>query len=287
MSGIAPPARAHVELIEVDTSDERRLEGFLYEPSARPSASVLLLHGKGGNAYSGASRFLPPLLAAAGVRCLALNMRCHDLGYTRMDTPFVDLEHGDALVDGGMWEDLTLGKLDVAAGISFLIGAGADDVVLAGHSSGGFYAVTHSPTDAQVRGRLLLSPLVSNRRPLPMWFGGEDGLERALVSAQAHRDEGAGHALIATRGWYYAISADSLLQRAVEDPAVFEKSLDSCATAVHILWGDKEGRGDAWRQLASGRANVTTKAIDGAEHNYIGHEEEVGGSVIRFLNTLT
>ena len=69
-----------VELVTFETKDAVALDGAWYAPSG-PSPSrppVLIIHGLGWNFYLGPSRWLPPLLAAAGYPCLALNMRDHD-----------------------------------------------------------------------------------------------------------------------------------------------------------------------------------------------------------------
>jgi acetyl esterase/lipase len=222
------------------------------------------------------------------VRTLALNMRSHDLGYTRVDIPFVDLEDGRAETDGGMWEDLSVGERDVAAGVAFLREGDGRGVVVAGHSSGGFYTAMHAPGDAAVTGRILLSPLVSNRRPLDHWFGGAQGLDVALARARAMVAAGDGEQLHATRTWYYAISARSLLQRAAEPVGLVQQALAASTAPVLLAWGSREGRGPHWRQLAETLAGtVSTVVFEGAEHNYIGYERTVATAVLSFLKTLT
>lgn len=72
-----------LELVTLRTDDGIDLDGAWYfTPATIPSrpAAVLVVHGLTWNFYRGPSRWLPPLLAAAGYPCLALNMRDHDLG---------------------------------------------------------------------------------------------------------------------------------------------------------------------------------------------------------------
>ena len=84
------------------TGDNIELDGAWY-PSRDgrpcPAASILAVHGLGWNFYRGPSRWLPPLLVAAGYSCLALNMRDHDINEVR---------------------DFDISYYDVAAGIAFL-----------------------------------------------------------------------------------------------------------------------------------------------------------------------
>ena len=107
-----------LELVTLETSDKIELDGAWYTPPTEVSsraASILIVHGLGWNFYRGPSRWLPPLFAAAGYSCLALNMRDHDLKEV---------------------QDFDLSGHDTAAGIAFLEGHGADEVVLLGHGYG-------------------------------------------------------------------------------------------------------------------------------------------------------
>ncbi len=107
-----------LELVTLETVDKIELDGASYSPPAEGlcrTASILIVHGLGWNFYRGPSRWLPPLFAAAGYACLALNMRDHD----QKDV-----------------QDFELSGNDIAAGIAFLERRGADEVVLLGHGYG-------------------------------------------------------------------------------------------------------------------------------------------------------
>ncbi|MBV9734357.1 MAG: hypothetical protein JO209_00505 [Acidisphaera sp.] len=104
-----------LELVTLNTADGIELDGAWYPaPGTIPShaARVLVVHGLTWNFYRGPSRWLPPLLAAAGHPCLALNMRDHDLNEVK---------------------DFDLSHNDLAAGIAFLESRGRGEVVLLGH----------------------------------------------------------------------------------------------------------------------------------------------------------
>jgi pimeloyl-ACP methyl ester carboxylesterase len=103
------------ELITIATRDGVELDGAMYRPAAgspRRDASILMVHGLTWNFYRGPSRWLPPLLAAEGYRCLSLNMRDHDLSEPK---------------------DFLLAHHDLRAGIEHLSGTGSGDVVLLAH----------------------------------------------------------------------------------------------------------------------------------------------------------
>lgn len=278
-----PGWRWQASMVEIETADKRRLELFWHEPEGVATATVVLLHGKGANAYSGVAGFLAPRLAASGLRAVSLNMRSHDLGYTRTDVPFVDLEDGRALVDGGMWEDLNEGSLDVEAVLDALGRAGVDGpVALCGHSSGGYYAALCG--DGRINGRVLLSPLVANGRPLRHWFGEE--FEEICAYAARLVAAGDGDRLIPTPRWYYAISARSLVQRVSEAEGIFGDSLRAHARPALFLWGEREGRGRAWRALAAD-IGANFLVVPGVEHHYLGAEGSVADAVAAFTKTFT
>jgi pimeloyl-ACP methyl ester carboxylesterase len=107
-----------LELVTTETTDKIELDGAWYSTStgkSRHTASILIVHGLGWNFYRGPSRWLPPLFAAAGYPCLALNMRDHDLNEV---------------------QDFDLSCHDIAAGIAFLQHHSPGEVVLLGHGYG-------------------------------------------------------------------------------------------------------------------------------------------------------
>jgi pimeloyl-ACP methyl ester carboxylesterase len=106
------------KLVTLETADKIELDGAWYSPPDDQScraASILIVHGLGWNFYRGPSRWLPPLFAAAGYPCLALNMRDHDLKEV---------------------QGFDLCAYDIAAGIAFLESHGSGEAVLLGHGYG-------------------------------------------------------------------------------------------------------------------------------------------------------
>ena len=267
-------------------ADGRRLDGLLGAPAGTVRASVVVLHGKGGNCMSGPSRVLLEGLSDDAFRVLSLNMRCHDLAYTRQDLPGVDFHTGDpSLADGGAWEDLATGPLDVGAAVAFLRDAGPEPVFLAGHSSGGFHAAIYAASDPGLAGRVLLSPLVSNRRPFAHWFPTPEREAAALEAARLMVDRGHGDLLLPLDAWYYAISARSLLERAAEPPGIWLDAVNRSTSPTLMLWGGAESRAGEWADTFERieAPDLRRVVIRDAEHNYIGHESAVASAVAEFV----
>lgn len=260
---------------------EVALDGAWSEPRKPTQVAVLHLHGKGGNFYSGPGKFLPPLLP--DVAHLSINMRCHDLGYTQPGGYWEGWPSA-AAVGGGMWEDLAAGDEDVAAGLRWLRSRGFDRIVLAGHSSGGFYAGVQAAMDADLAGLVFLSPLMSNRNPLPQWFPEPGRMEEVQAHAERLVVTGRGHHLIPLPVWYFAISARSLLQRLAEPPGHWSSCVERAAVPSLLIYGTSESGAAGWERLAAQAPDGwMCHTIDTADHYYGGHEAEVAEAVWEYL----
>lgn len=274
LSSWTTPARVAVELVELRRDDGHPIDALWY-PADELRVGVLHVHGKGSSVLSGPSRFLPPLLP--GIAHLAVNMRCHDLAYT--------VGTDDWAVDGGMWEDLSTGHLDLAAGVAHLRERGVEQVVVSGHSSGGFYAADLMPRDAGIAAWVLLSPLTTNKNPFPLWWPDPEDRDRAAALARAMVAEGRGRDLIPVSGWYRAISAASLVQRLEEPDGVWLESVAHATSPVLMAWGDAEPRHALWDDLFRRFARGADRrlVLAGADHYYRGQERDLAAAIADFL----
>src|SRR5436309_2939818 len=77
----AQPGAVSTESIRLTTADGHETAGLVQGPTGRPHrAGVVLVHGYGGNFYSGATGQLSRALAERGFTTIAVNMRDHDTG---------------------------------------------------------------------------------------------------------------------------------------------------------------------------------------------------------------
>lgn len=280
--------RIDCALVRLAAADDRMLDGLLYEAKAGSSTTAVLhLHGKGGNCYSGPGRFIPSLAGDGSITHFALNMRCHDLGYTRYDTASADFTIGGPPVDGGWWEKIPAGVLDVAAGVSFLRRRGHPKVVICGHSSGGLYGIAYAHEQGAVDGLVLLSPLVSNATAIPVWFPTEEARRDAMERATELVESGRGHEILPVRAWFYGVSAQMLLDRMGEDPSEFRRKLLDLRIPVCMAWGIQESRDAEWREIYHGmkseRKSILTFDTD---HHFTGCERALTNGVIDFVDAL-
>lgn len=276
-----------VRLDVLQTVDGPSLDALVYEAAdGVGDVGVVHLHGKGSSFLGGPGRFVPPRLP--GVTHLALNMRFRDLAYTRTEVPSDDFTVGEVPVGGGCWEAIAEGHHDVAAAVAHLRAMGVRKVVVAGHSSGGFYTADYGPRDEDLAGRIFISPLTGNRTALPVWFPEGAQLQAALDQATAMVEEGSGHHLIPLPTWYYAISARSLLERAAEPEGVWLDAVNRSDSPVLMVWGGDESRDGLWRTLFN---SMTVRqremaVIPGAEHHFVGFEDALAQTIGRFIEQL-
>lgn len=271
------------ELITLCTADGVLLDGAAYFPAAHapehpPGTGLLLIHGKGGNFYTGPSRFLAKPLAAAGHLVLALNMRVHDIVY---------LTSPQRLPAGGAYEQFSAGWQDLDAGVAWLRGQGCQRVVVCGHSSGGLYAVDYAARGTGLAGLVLLSPLLGNRAALPMWFPEPAEMDAARNRAEAAAATGQADDLMPLPKWHWAISAASLLSRFQEAPDVWDRTFERLRLPILMLYGDHEERAPRWHAIIAEYPGPSTRqAIAGANHHYTGREDQVATAVQDFLHDL-
>jgi pimeloyl-ACP methyl ester carboxylesterase len=283
-----------VRLLTLRNTDGVPLDAVAWEPSDRPLAGIVYLHSKGGNFYTGPGRFVPELTRDRPLLQLAINMRCHDIATTRLDVPsddiFSDREtYRGAEVDGGAYERIADGHKDVAAAVSWMRGRGVEQVFIAGHSSGGFYVGQYAALHDDVAGRILISPLTSNRTALGFWFDSDGERDATVERAKRMVEAGQGELLLTVRHWYYAISARSFLERATEPPDVWEKAMAASDVPTLWLWGGEESRHQLWERLCAQLRGDRDRrvVIPGAEHHFIGHEQAVADEILDFVTANT
>lgn len=276
-------------LVELAAADGTPLQGLLYAPAEPDTAQAVLLHvhGKGGNFYTGPSRTLPPLVAPDRFVHLALNLRCHDLGYSR-PADAAGIASGPGAVDGGMWERLDDGAVDIDAGVRWLRERTGLPTIVVGHSAGGYFLGDYSAQRPDLAGRVFLSPLTSVRFPLSTWWSDEDELRAVGVRAEKMVAAGQGHLLIPVTSWYYAISAASLVERLNERPGRWLDGCNASTSPLLLVWGGRETRVAEWRSVYEQLTVARKRSVElpGVGHNYDGQHDALSTALIEFVDSV-
>lgn len=270
-------SKSQLELVSIPTEQEA-LDGLLYRPSGEPKGGVLLMHGNTTNFYTGPSRFLAPYLVEAGFTVLAFNRRGHDIL-----TTLPGKRPG-----GGAHQTAAEGMTDNLRAAEYLAHQGFSRPIVIGHSNGGMLGAQFAADHAETRALILLSahaggPLTYRRA----CDAGELAVEqkdellersRYLVAA------GRGEELMVLPGWWFVISAASLLDRHQNTPDLLENARSVRCPSLFVV-GDVEDPviypAEEFARRTPGPSEV--RIVPGCDHWYTGVEESVAELVTGWL----
>jgi pimeloyl-ACP methyl ester carboxylesterase len=265
------------ELVSIPT-ETIPLDGLFYEPEGTAAGAALLFHGNTMNFYTGAPRFLPPVLTQLGLACLAFNRHGHDILSTR----------NSRVPEGGAFQLAREGIEDNRVAARWMAEHGFPHPVIIGHSNGGMLAVQHVADHPRTPALVLLSAHLGGRNTLERTsragLMAQDRVEEFTVRARQLVASGRSRELMLMPGWWYAIGAESYLDRLTETP-------DGLALAPRItcptlyIRGDQESRenypAEEFQARASGACDV--EIVPGCDHFYNGCEEAIQRLVSSWL----
>lgn len=270
------------ELVSIPT-DTAPLDGALHRPaSGSTRGAVLLLHGNTMNFYVGPPRFLPPRLTELGFTCLAFNRRGHDILTTRDSRE----------PEGGAFQTAAQGVADNEYAAAYLAERGFESPVVVGHSNGGTLGARFAADHPTTRALVLLSAHRGGpeilRRTCDLGHLAGDDLDATLSRARELVATGANDQLLLVPGWWYAISAESLVDREENTP-----DLLACAERVTcpslFVVGDSEPASvfPAAEFAAVTQAPSDVEVVADCGHFYRGREAAVVDAVAAWLEELT
>jgi len=257
------------ELVSIPT-DTIPLDGLYYEPEGKASGAALLFHGNTMNFYVGALRFLPPVLVKLGLACLAFNRRGHDILSTR----------ASRAPEGGAFQLAREGIEDNRVAARWMAERGFAHPVIIGHSNGGMLAVRHVADHPRTPALVLLSAHLGGKnimeRTSKAGLMAQDRVEEFTARAKELVASGRGRELMLMPGWWYAISAESFLDRLTEMPDGLALAPTIKCPTLYVR-GDKESRenypAEDFRTRAGGPCDV--KIVPDCDHFYNGREEAI------------
>jgi pimeloyl-ACP methyl ester carboxylesterase len=266
------------EIVSIPT-EAHPLDGAYYEPHGGATAGgVLLFHGNTMNFYTGALRFLPPVLVDLGLACLAFNRRGHDILSTR----------DSRIPVGGALQTAQEGIEDNRLAAKWLAKRGFPHPVVIGHSNGGMLAVCHVVDHPGTPALVLLSAhgggkeIVQRSSASGMMAG--DRLEEITAQARALVAAGRGKELMQMPGWWYMISAESYLDRLESTPDILELAPRVTCPTLFIR-GEKEPRDSYPAEDFAKRAGgpVRVELVPDCDHFYNGQERAIQERVSSWL----
>jgi len=260
-------------LVSIPT-DTIPLDGAWHEPdSGTPRGAALLFHGNTMNFYTGAPRFLPPVLTQLGYACLAFNRRGHDILAIR----------DSRAAEGAAFQTYAEAIEDNRIAARWVAEKGFEAPIVIGHSNGGMLAVRHVADHPKTPALVLLSAHCGGKNMLTLTSKAGllagDRLEEITLEAQKKNPKD----LIFLPGWWYVISAESFLDLR-NCPDILELAPRIACPTLYIR-GDQELRElyPAEEFARRAKAQCEVEIVPGCGHFYVGREDEIAGRVTRWL----
>jgi pimeloyl-ACP methyl ester carboxylesterase len=281
--------RVTEELVYTTAEDGLELAGVIIRPANLSNVPVPLVwvHGAGANFYMRPYVRLAHALAQRGYHSLIGNNRGHDFGF------FVGFDNDQPRYAGQGWEYFDQSPRDIAGWITFLAQRGFAEVILVGHSLGAVKAVFYQAQrqDARVRG------VVSASAPARLEQYSRIESLRALA-AQMVRD-GRGQDLLP---WGSipgggTLSAQTYANRAMSHLDMYGLHTTSPLIAkincpLLAIYGTNESSVGSEEDLDRARAHanphygIETELIEGANHVYADHEEDVARKIDEWIRKI-
>jgi pimeloyl-ACP methyl ester carboxylesterase len=264
-------------LVSIPT-DTVALEGAWHEPEGPALGAALLLHGNTMNFFTGAPRFLPPVLTRMGLACLAFNRRGHDILGIR----------DSRAAEGAAFQTYAEAIDDNRIAAAWLAARGFPEPVVIGHSNGGTLAVQHVADHPRTPALVLLSAHCGGREMVPRasraGLLAKDRLEEFIRISRTMVNEGRGRELMLLPGWWYVTSAASFVDALENCPDVLQLAPRIGCPALYLR-GDREPRelypAEGFAGRAAGRCDV--EIVPDCDHFYAGREDAVSTIVCSWL----
>jgi pimeloyl-ACP methyl ester carboxylesterase len=266
------------ELVYTESLDGYLLEGAVFTPASSGSGTppVVWMHGFTGRFYEPHTVAIGRRLVARGHVFVTGNNRGHHLGAN-----VANLRGGEPLRGGGWWERFEDAPNDLSAWVGFAVGLGFPRVVLVGHSLGALKVVHYMGN----RGDDRVAALVSASGPVRVGERLREASER-LALAERMAAEGRGQELLPSDGSPFVTSAQALVSRVRAGMDVYGLQDPDPPVArvrcplLYILGSEEPTIGveadlPMLRRNARSASRVDAVYVEGADHVYTGHEQEV------------
>lgn len=288
------------ELVRIEAEDGLELVGFYAAPRGRPGRrAVLHTHGFAGNFYE--NRFVSTIADAVVEKGLAF-LTCNNRGHEyRSDNLRGSGAETTSHLGGGSFEVFEECVYDIAGAADFLAGRGHEEIYFEGHSLATNKTLHYlaSRGDQRAAGAILIAP--------PDIFGlrqaaTEGRIEVILEDARSLVRDGRGETLIDDPGFVVRMSAATLLS-AYGDPAVTDtfpfrleegagfRTLASVRLPLLVVLGtadeamsvSAERAAKLLERHAASPPGVRIEVIEGANHVFLGCEDELARAVADFV----
>lgn len=239
------------------------------------------MHGNVGNFYSGPSRFLLERPVRAGFACLAFNRRGHDILVNQVGRG----------ANGGAFQAAAEAMADSEYAAAFIAARGySAPMMMIGHSNGGMLAACFTARHPEVSALVLLSAHAGGpdtySRDCAAGLMAADEADSHAARARSLVDQGCGDELMLLPGWWYAISASSLVDRIENTPDLLTQAGAITCPSLAIRGSLESSTSYPMEEFALRAAGpAEARIIEGGDHFYTGREGLVDETIVDWLTT--
>lgn len=290
-------------LAEITTKDKLIHQGIFFRPKKPSKRAILWVHGLTDNFYGDLALMeeLSTHCDKEGWGLASFNMRGHDIVASVKKLDPTSPKGQTGLTNGAAYERFEDSRLDIDAGISFLVDQGFSEIIIAGISSGAnkvcFYA--GSKRDPRVSGVLLASPISDvaiKKKELGSKFKATLAKVAQLVRQKNGNklyDDYDYMPLTPTRylSLYTPESTEDVFQYYHSKPDTWV--LSRTKKPLMVLMGDRDEYADRpvpeiikFFERYNRSTRFSRSAITGAFHSYGGKEREAAKAIVNWIRTI-
>ena len=288
-------------LERIRANDGVELCGVLAAPPHPTHRGLIHIHGLSGNFYE--QKFIDNILQT-GVESSYMTLVCNNRGHDYFSDAIIrHSDHKESLPRGGAHERIDEALIDIEAKVDFLISRGITSIVLTAHSTGAVKAALSlsGRPKLEVKSAVFISP--SDDVGIQRANAGGD-FDNLLNHAENLVAQGNPDKLMPEDAFFYPIDAQAYVDLFnpesvgnvfdLTSPGASLSSLSSIAVPVLIILGSddiavvSDDKDEAAQHIIRSMPQSDGhryRVIEGADHDYFGHESDLANEIKRWLTT--
>lgn len=296
------------EVVIFHATDRTKLNGLIYNYKEDKDKIIICTHGMGNNCFHEREMKTASLAEGDNIAVFTYNNRGAYL-VTKLKKEYENKEI--PFIAGAAHENILDGYYDIKGAIEFALSLGYKKIYLQGHSLGTTKIVyTYNKLKEEnyenlnsIKGVILTSLIDIPQAVIDLWNLSPEKVNSVFKLAKKMIDEGRGKDFMPEGSFIQPVSANEFYRICVDneetnfaryhDPDYKYEKLNNIEVPLFMRWGND---GELIAQDAKDLVEMLNKKIknnnkdfgfiDGADHSYHGHEEELARQIIDFVNRI-